>query len=219
MKISKANYHKSLNREEWVEMRLREVKKQLINTVVSDIGAGFGWFGPIIKEMDLIWQPFDYVKKIEESTKWDLNEPVSESVKKPGFVLLLEVLEHLPKPELSIKHISEHIQVGGFIAITTPNPFYAKSKFSMLFKNQLYAFQPKHLVEHHVFVPLPHVVEFYSEKHGFEVLEYGVLGSLKRPNFQWKLNYIKGLFRFFIERWMGISQNSKGDTHFFSKRM
>jgi hypothetical protein len=215
MKTTKVNYLKSFSRGEWAEMKLQEVKAILPNVVVSDIGAGFGWFGPIVEELGLVWQPFDNVKKIEESTLWDLNESAPITAMKPGFILLLEVLEHLPNPELSIKHISEHIEAGGYIAITTPNPFYAKSKFSMLFKNQLYAFQPKHLKEHHVFVPLPHVVEFYLEKYGFEILEFGVLGSLKRPLFQFKLNYLKSLLKYFIESSFSGSKQSKGDTHYF----
>jgi hypothetical protein len=220
MKTRTVNYHKSLNRGEWAEIKLREVIADMPNQVVSDIGAGFGWFGPKIKELGLIWQPFDYVRKIEGSIQWDLNEPVTNTVSKPGFILLLEVLEHLPNPELAIKHISEHIEIGGFIAITTPNPFYSKSKFSFLFKNQLYAFQPKHLIEHHVFVPLPHVVEFYLEKHGFEILEFGVLGGLKRPKFRFKVNYFKDLLKYFIESLLSGSKVSKGDTqHFFARKV
>lgn len=218
LKIMKVNYHKNLNRGDWAEMKLRAVKADLPNKVVSDIGSGFGWFGPKIKKLGLVWQPFDYVMKIDESIHWDLNEPVNNTVSKPGFILLLEVLEHLPNPELSLKHISEHMESGGYIAITTPNPFYAKSKFSMMFKNQLYTFQPKHLIEHHVFVPLPHVVVFYLKKHGFEILEIGVLGSLKRPPLQFNFNYLKGILKYSMERMLGNSKQSRGETQYFFAR-
>lgn len=220
MKTKSINYYKTTNRGEWAEMKLREVKADLPNQVVSDIGAGFGWFGSVVSQMGLIWQPFDYIQKIEATTIWDLNNPPPDGVKQPGFINMLEVLEHLPNPELAIKHISSHITPGGFIAITTPNTFYSKSKFSMLYKNQLYAFQPKHLKEHHVFVPLPHVVEFYLEKHGFEMLEFGVMGSLKRPQFRFQFNYIKDLIKYFTESLLSGTKQSKGDTqYFFAKKV
>jgi 2-polyprenyl-3-methyl-5-hydroxy-6-metoxy-1,4-benzoquinol methylase len=196
----KTIHYKHLDRGTWSASKLSEVKEILPSTIVSDIGAGFGWSGPRVKQVGLNWQPFDYVRKIEESTIWDLNQPEPQHVKKAGFVLLLEVLEHLPNPEMAIKHIANHMESGAFIAITTPNPFYSKSKFTMLFKSELYAFQPKHLIEHHVFVPLPHVVEHFLKRHGLELLEYGVLGHLKTPVFRWSFNYFKNWIKFIIEK-------------------
>ena len=151
-KMMKMKNYKNLHRGEWAELKLSEVVDKLPNKVVSDIGAGFGWFRPVIEKFNLEWQPFDYVRKIEESTMWDLNNPVPEGMKKPGFVVFMEVLEHLSNPELGIRNISNHTESGAYMTLTVPNPLSAQSKVSMILNNSLFAFQEKHLIEWHVFV-------------------------------------------------------------------
>jgi len=211
--------YKNLDRGQWAELKLSEVVNQLPNNIVSDIGSGFGWFKPIVEKFHLRWQPFDYVKKIEESTIWDLNNPVPENKQKPGFVVFLEVLEHLSNPELGIKNISNHIASGGYMVLTTPNPLSAESKFSMVFKNNLYAFQPKHLIEHHVYIPLPHIVQFHLENNGFEVIEAATIGKLFFPRFKFRLNYLKDLIRYFcLIIFVVLNSESQGHTQAFFVR-
>jgi len=208
--------HRNLDRGQWAELKLSEVIDKLPNTTVSDIGSGFGWFRPIIKKYNLQWQPFDYIRKIEESTIWDLNNPVPENKIKPGFVVFLEVLEHLSNPELGIRNISNHIEKGGYMVLTTPNPFSADSKFTMLFKNNLYTFQFKHLIEHHVYVPLPHIVQFHLENNGFRVLELATIGQLTMPKFSFKMNYLKDLIKYSILGLLVLfSPESAGHTQAF----
>jgi Methyltransferase domain len=208
--------YKDLDRGKWAELKLKGVLDKLPNNVVSDIGSGFGWFKPIVQNLDLHWQPFDYIKKIEESTIWDLNNPVPDHMKRPGFVVFLEVLEHLSNPELGIKNISNHMEKGAYMVLTTPNPLSAESKFSMLFKNNLYAFQPKHLVEHHVYVPLPHVVKFHLENNGLEIIEMATIGKLSRPKKTFTINYLKALIQYIIiKAFVFISPDSKGHTQAF----
>jgi glycerol-3-phosphate responsive antiterminator len=50
------------------------------------------------------------------------------------------ILEHLSNPELGIQNIANHIETGGFIAIT-PKSVDAASKFSMLFKMRYMLFK------------------------------------------------------------------------------
>lgn len=208
--------YKNLNRGQWAELKLSEVVNQLPNNIVSDIGSGFGWFRPIVEKFNLQWQPFDYVKKIEESTIWDLNNATPENMQKPGFVVFLEVLEHLSNPELGIKNISNHIEKGGYMVVTTPNPFSAESKLTLVLKNNLYAFQPKHLIEHHVYVPLPHIVQFHLENNGFEVLETATIGKLSLPKFRMQFNYFKELvLYFFLQLLVLFKPESKGHTQTF----
>jgi hypothetical protein len=178
--------------------------------------SGWGWFRPIVEKFNLEWQPFDFVKKIEESMIWDLNNPAPEDVKKPGFVVFMEVLEHLSNPELGIQNISKHIETGGYMVLTTPNPLSAESKFSFLFKNNLYAFQPKHLQEHHVYVPLPHIVQFHLENNGFKVLESATIGDLVFPKISFSLYYFKGLIHYvFLKLLVVFNPASKGHTQGF----
>lgn len=213
-------HYKNINRGEWAEQKLGSVLEVLPNKIVSDIGSGFGWFGPIIKDKDLEWQPFDYVKKIPESQEWDLNNSAPENTKKPGFIIFLEVLEHLSNPELGISNISNHIASGGYMVLTTPNPVSAKSRFEMFFKSQLYTFQPKHLIEHHVFVPLPHIVKFFLENNNFEIIEIATIGN-DLKSFEWKLNknILKNLFRYiFVKALVIKNPSSAGHTQAFFVR-
>lgn len=208
--------YKNLDRGQWAELKLIEVLNKLPNNVVSDIGAGFGWFKPILDKHKLEWQAFDYVRKIDEAIMWDLNDPAPSSVLKPGFIVLLEVLEHLSNPELGIRNIANHIETGGYMVLSTPNPLSAQSKVTLLLKNNLYAFQPKHLIEHHVFVPLPHIVKFYLKNNGFEIIEQAVVGNISFPKFVFKFNYVKSLIYYLILKIVALLEPSSiGHTQVF----
>ena len=208
--------YKNLNRGQWAELKLSEVVDALPNRVVSDIGSGWGWFRPIVEKFNMEWQPFDFVKKIEESIIWDLNHKAPENAKTPGFVVFMEVLEHLSNPELGIRNIAKHIETGGYMVLTTPNPLSAESKFTYLFMNNLYAFQPKHLREHHVYVPLPHVVRFHLENNGFEVLESATIGDVIAPKVAFTLKYFKELVHYlFLKLFVAFHPESKGHTQGF----
>ena len=208
--------YSNLDRGNWAALKLSSVVDVLPNRVVSDIGSGWGWFRPTVERFNLEWQPFDFVKKIEESTIWDLNHKAPENVKTPGFVVFMEVLEHLSNPELGIRNIAEHIATGGYMVLTTPNPLSAESKFTYLFKNNLYAFQPKHLREHHVYVPLPHVVRFHLENNGFEVLESATIGDVIAPKVAFTPQYFKELGRYlFLQLFGAFNPDSKGHTQGF----
>lgn len=213
--------YKNTDRGTWAEQKLSEVIDQLPNTTVSDIGSGFGWFGPIIQKFNLHWQPFDYVRKIEQSTIWDLNNPVPPNMKRPGFVIFLEVLEHLSNPELGIRNIADHMEIGSFMALTTPNPLSAESKVNFIFKNNLSYFQPKHLIEHHVYVPLPHVVQFHLENNGFEIIEVATIGNVRFPAFIFSHRYVNALIHFtFMKILIAFRPESEGCTQaFFVKKV
>lgn len=209
-------FYKGLKRDEWSEQKLSSVKHTLPNTIVSDIGAGWGYFKKNVDKHNLIWQPFDYVDKIPEAQRWDLNNPAPKEAENPGYVNFLEVYEHLANPELGIKNISNHLVKGGYLALSCPNPFYVKSKFTMIFKDRLYAFQPKHLVEHHVNIPLPHIIEFYLENHGFKILEKAIIGEHYKPKLKLSVNGFKDWVKFVLEKVLGgTSIMSKGHTQVY----
>lgn len=212
--------YKNIDRAHWAELKLSEVVNTLPNKIVSDIGSGFGWFKPIVEKFNLQWQPFDYIKKIEESTIWDLNNPAPENSQKPGFIVFLEVLEHLSNPELGIRNIANHIEKGGYMVLTTPNPLSAESKLTLLLKNNLYAFQPKHIKEHHVYVPLPYIVKFHLENNGFEIIEQATIGKGGVAKFRFSFNYIKELIYYaFVHLLIIFNPESKGHTQaFFIKK-
>ncbi len=153
---------------------------QAPNKYISDIGSGFGFMENKIVSIGGIWTPFDYVKKIDKSIIWDLNNscPIQEKV---GITIFLEVLEHLSNPELGIRNISNHMVKNGILIMSVPNPSWSRNRLNMLFKGMLFSFQPKHLEEHHVFVPWFHIVEYFLKENGFELLEYAIINEPSSP--------------------------------------
>ena len=147
------------------------------NTVISDIGAGFGHMKTKIESLHATWQPFDYIKKIDQTIIWNLNEEAPNGAKNAGLVVFLEVLEHLDNPLLGLQNISKHLDKNGVIILTTPNPQSSKNIVSLFLRGSLYAFQEKHLAENHVFTPWKHIVEHYLKMCGFDILEYAIVDT------------------------------------------
>lgn len=154
---------------------LKKYAPRVTSNIVSDIGAGFGHMKETVESLGAIWQPFDYVRKIDESVIWDLNDEAPSHVKKSGMVIFLEVLEHLNNPLLGLQNITKHLEQGGILILTTPNPQSSKNTLSLFLRGSLFAFQEKHLKENHVFTPWKHIVEHYLKLCGFEVLEYAIV--------------------------------------------
>ena len=147
------------------------------NLVVSDIGAGFGHMKDKIESLGRKWQPFDYVKKLDETIIWNLNDEAPNGVANAGIVVFLEVLEHLDNPLLGLQNITKHLDKNGIIILTTPNPQSSKNILSLFLRGNLYAFQEKHLKENHVFTPWKHIVEHFLKICGYEILEYATVDN------------------------------------------
>jgi SAM-dependent methyltransferase len=170
---------------------------QTPNHFISDIGAGYGHMQQKIEAVGGIWQPFDYVKKMDFSIIWDLNIAAPENTAKAGMVVFLEVLEHLGNPLLGIQNIANHMENGGILILTTPNPQSGKNRLNLLLKGTLYAFQEKHLEEHHVFTPWEHLVRYFLESAGFEILEYAIVDTAYKHR---KLTSLKDGLKFYLEK-------------------
>ena len=147
------------------------------NLVVSDIGAGFGHMKDKIESLGRKWQPFDYVKKLDETIIWNLNDEAPSGMENAGIVIFLEVLEHLDNPLLGLQNITKHLDKNGIIILTTPNPQSSKNTLSLFLRGSLYAFQEKHIQENHVFTPWKHVVYEFLKRSGFEILEYAIVDT------------------------------------------
>lgn len=176
-------------REEFAIYMLDKYKNKVNGKLCSDIGSGYGWMGKHIQNVGKIWQPFDYVRKIDNAVIWDLNTPCPIDNFNADLCFMLEVLEHTANPLLAIQNISEHLKTGAILVISVPNPSWSKNRIHLFFKGFLYSFQKKHLQEHHVFTPWRHVVEFFFERTGFEILEYHSINQPER-----KPTNIKELF-------------------------
>ncbi len=195
--MDKNNIYK--NRGEFAKAMLKKYISQVPNKVVSDIGAGFGHMKEHVEEIKATWQPFDYIRKIDEAAIWNLNNSEPENSKKAGIAMFLEVLEHLDNPLLGIQNISDHIEENGFLILTTPNPQSSKNTLSLFLRGSLYAFQEKHLEENHVFTPWKHVVYKFLERSGFEILEYAIVDIQYKDR---KMSSFKDWMKYKIESYI-----------------
>ncbi|HEY9220453.1 MAG TPA: methyltransferase domain-containing protein [Lutibacter sp.] len=200
-----------LNRAEFAHAMIDKYHGQTPNHFISDIGAGYGHMQQKIEAVGGSWQPFDYVKKMNFSIIWDLNNAAPENMAKAGMVVFLEVLEHLGNPLLGIQNIANHMEKGGILILTTPNPQSSKNRLNLLLKGTLYAFQEKHLVEHHVFTPWEHIVRYFLESAGFEILEYAIVDTAYQNR---KLTSFKDAVKFYLEKLIELKNDkAKGMSY------
>lgn len=185
------------NRTHFAFAMIDKYINQVPNKVISDIGAGFGHMKAKVEEVGACWQPFDYIKKMDFSIIWDVNYPAPKEAKNAGMVILLEVLEHLPNPLLSLQNIAQHIEKDGILILSTPNPQSSKNRLNLLLKGTLYAFQEKHLKEYHVFTPWEHIVKQFLTQAGFEILEYAIIDMEYRKQIP---SSLKGFVKYVLER-------------------
>jgi 2-polyprenyl-3-methyl-5-hydroxy-6-metoxy-1,4-benzoquinol methylase len=185
------------SRADFADAMIDKYFTKLPSNIVSDIGAGFGHMQNKVEKEGFIWQPFDCYKKIEKSIIWNLNNPFPLNAKKAGGILFLEVLEHLGNPQLGLKNIANHIDKNGVLILTTPNPQSSKNTLSLFLKGSLYAFQPKHLAENHVFTPWKHIVSFFLEQEGFKIIEYAIVDTSYHDT---KPSSFKDLFKRWAEK-------------------
>lgn len=169
------------------------------NLVVSDIGAGFGHMKDKIESLGRKWQPFDYVEKLDETIIWNLNDPAPKAAEKAGIVIFLEVLEHLDNPLLGLQNISNHMEQGGILVLTTPNPQSGKNTLSLFLRGALYAFQEKYIKENHVFTPWKHVVYDFLKRSDFKILEYAIVDTQYKER---KVTSVKDWFKFKLESYI-----------------
>ena len=207
----KTNIKSFPNRAEFAHAMIDKYFGQVPNKFVSDIGAGYGHMQQKVEAIGGVWQPFDYVKKMDNSIIWDLNNPAPANVSKAGLVLFLEVLEHLANPLLGIQNIANHTEKGGILILTTPNPQSSKNRLHLLWKGTLYAFQAKHLKEHHVFTPWEHVVRHFLESSGFDLLEYAIVDTAYQHH---KVTSFKDAVKFYLEKWIEFRKDkAKGMSY------
>ncbi len=195
--MDKNNIYK--NRGEFAKAMLKKYISQVPNKVVSDIGAGFGHMKDKIESLGRKWQPFDYVKKLDETIIWNLNDEAPSGAENAGIVVFLEVLEHLDNPLLGLQNITKHLDKNGIIILTTPNPQSSKNILSLFLRGNLYAFQEKHLKENHVFTPWKHIVEHFLKICGYEILEYAIVDIQYKDR---KMSSFKDWMKYKIESYI-----------------
>jgi len=127
------------------------------------------------------YQGFDLLPRNEQSRSWDISKPFPYQEPGPQLVTMLEVVEHLNNPWISLKNIAELIAPGGHLILSTPNPGWSTSRLALLFGGYLTCFTPADLeLNHHVFTAWPHIMENLLAEHGFSVIEYSTLEGSTR---------------------------------------
>ena len=66
------------------------------------------------------------------ATRLDLNEPLPFSDGSFGFVVMLEVIEHVVRAEAALGEVARVLLPGGQLLLTTPNHAFYKSRIRML---------------------------------------------------------------------------------------
>jgi len=140
---------------------------------VFDVGAGSGELKKSVERAGFKYRGFDLKPNKKNIQKWDLSESCPQGKGCCNTALLLEVLEHLVNPANALKNIREALQKNGILVITCPNPRWSKSRIHALLTGYPSCFTRDDLkLNHHVFVPWPHIVEKILKESGFEVIEY-----------------------------------------------
>jgi hypothetical protein len=173
----------ALSRFEWAEACLRELLAAAPVPVVSDIGCGEGVMRAPAERHGWTWQGFDVAPAARGARYWDIEQPAPRDAEQPGLALMLEVVEHLKNPWLSLGNVARHLAPGGYLILTTPNPRWSRSRMAALAFGVPACFTETDLeLNHHVFPAWPHVLRRLLEDVGLGIERYVTLdGPSPRP--------------------------------------
>lgn len=144
---------------------------------VFDIGSGNELMKEKILKLGAAYSSFDLFPPNDSVKKWNIEEPFPYEGK-ADVIIFLEVIEHLNNPYLALQNIYNVLNKGGVIVLSTPNPAWSGSQLSLLGNGYLDMFKIEDLeLNHHVFIPWPHIVKHFFKEIGFKEIEYKSLGK------------------------------------------
>lgn len=142
-----------------------------------DVGAATGFFMLMAKEAGFDVSGIeisDYAAELGRSKGLDLKTGVLEDMSsvsdKYDVVTMLDVLEHMPKPEDGLNIVNKILKTGGLVVINTPDSGSLWAK--IISKNWHLLVPPEHI---HLFNK--ESVRKILERQGFEVLMVGHVGK------------------------------------------
>ncbi|ARS38457.1 hypothetical protein CA265_01670 [Sphingobacteriaceae bacterium GW460-11-11-14-LB5] len=182
----------SLNRYQWASSFINNLTE--VEPVVFDIGAKDSIITSSITKK-IKYQGFDMAPEITSIKTWNINNELPELSNSADYVLLLEVVEHLTNPWNCLSNLAKVLKPGGKLILTTPNPFWSESRFTLFAEGKMPCFTVADLeLNHHVFTPWPHVIERLLTDNGFVIEQWNMLDG-KTALFD--RNLIKNPFRIF----------------------
>jgi SAM-dependent methyltransferase len=167
-----------LNRYEWASEKVKAIADQNpdINITLFDVGSRDNILKDHLLTAPILYKGFDLEPMEPATEKWNIEHPFPYSYPSPKVIALLEVIEHLSNPDLSLKNIGNLLKPGGYLILTTPNPQWSTSRLSLFSTGSLTCFTQADLdLNHHVFTPWLHVVEKLLTDAGFVIDEYVTL--------------------------------------------
>ena len=125
----KGRYIRKDSRIYFANWMFSKIKKLQPDAFILDIGCGDGFYIKIFeREMDCIGVEIS-ISGLKMAKRGDLRSPliIGDAHDLPfkdrtfNFILALDVIEHLKKPEVFLKEIKRVLQKNGYLLISTPN--------------------------------------------------------------------------------------------------
>jgi SAM-dependent methyltransferase len=149
MKMNPRNLN--IDRYHYAFTKLEELGRLLPSRKVYDVGSGDGRMQQIEK-LGLQWFGFDKTGW-GEVLAWDMSEscPMPSEA---GAILLLDVIEHIPNPSLSLQNLAAAMLPNTRLIITTPNPRWSGCCVNMMLGGYASSFSAYDLIENHQVLPI-----------------------------------------------------------------
>jgi len=150
---------------------------------IADVGCGEAWLRGLL-DSRVIYSGFDLFPELGKGiNKWDIANEKCPIETKFDCIVLHDVIEHLPNPFAALSNLSHSLASAGYLVLTSPNIYWSKSRFHMLFQGNLLDFKITDLIlNHHCFPAIPFVVQYYLLQHNFKILEYSSLDDFPPLN-------------------------------------
>jgi hypothetical protein len=167
-----------VNRFLWAKNAVAEIVTENVpkKLILFDVGAGMEVMRKEYGSLDIEYHSFDIEPKLPTTLYWNISDPFPHESPPADIITMLEVVEHLNNPWMSIKNIAGMLNPEGYLLLTTPNPLWSNARIEMFTKGALTCFTQNDLDRnHHVFTPWPHIIEKLLIDNGFKIIAYHTL--------------------------------------------
>lgn len=178
------------SRYEWASGLIGPLLGANVSKLVLDIGAGDGRMKTPVENAGGTYRGFDLFPASPQIDRWNLDDAPDKNSPRAGGALLLDVIEHCNNPGLALHHIADALVPGAFLVLTMPNPRWSRSRLVALMSGSPACFTQSDLdLNHHVFTPWPHVLEWLLNDADFSVEHYTTLDGARAwpdKHFDWQ---------------------------------